>query len=167
MAHPPTVGTPVCSLLLVLTAAAPSAAIKSHRKIKPAAKTNNAKPRAPNLAKQILVGPADFLDFGFWILDLGFWILDLGFWILDLGFWILDFGFWILDLGFWILEFPSIRSFCGSPKRGRLDFGFRILDLGFWILDLGFWISDFGFWEKVWILHKIIATTRRLGSADT
>ena len=55
--------------------------------------------------------------------------------------------FWILDS--WILDF---------------DFGFWIL--GFWILildfDFGFWISDFGFW----ILQKIIATTRRLGSVD-
>ena len=85
------------------------------------------------------------LDFGFWILDLGFWILDFGFWILDLGFWILDLGFWILDFGFWILDCRSVRSLCGSPKRGRLDFGFWILDLGFWILDLGFWIFDFGF----------------------
>ena len=58
-----------------------------------------------------------------------------------MGVWISDFGFWILDLGFWI----SIRFFCGSPKRGRLDFGFC---------------------AKVWILHKIMATTRRLGSAD-
>ena len=81
-----------------------------------------------------------------------------------------------MDFGFWILDCRSIRSFCGSPKRGRLDFGFWILDLGFWILDFGswildfgFWISDFGFWilGTVWILHKIIATTRRLGSADT
>ena len=93
------------------------------------------------------------LDFGFWILDLGFWILDFGSWILDFGFWILDFGFWILDFGFWISDFGfwildcrSIRSLCGSPKRGRLDFGFWILDLGFWILDLGFWILDFGSW---------------------
>ena len=48
---------------------------------------------------------------------------------------------WILDFGFW------------------MDFGF---------LDLGFWISDFGFWilRTVWILHKIIATARGLGSAD-
>ena len=82
----------------------------------------------------------------------GFWILDFGFWILDFGFWILDFGFWILDLGSWIS-----------------DFGFWILDLGFWILDFGFWILDFGFcfYRTVWILHKIIATTCRLGSADT
>ena len=113
----------------------------------------------------------------------------------------MDLGFWILDLGFWILDSRSIRSFCGSPKRGRLDFGFWILDFwildfGFWILDFGFWILDFGFWildlgfldfgswildfgfrildldfgfwilRTVWILHKIIATTRRLGSAD-
>ena len=114
-------------------------------------------------------------DFGFWILDFGFWILDLGFWILDFGFWIvvvsvlcvaapnaavwiLDFGFWILDFGFWILDFGF----------WILDFGFWILDFGFWILDFGFWILDFGFWilGTVWILHKIIATTRRLGSAD-
>ena len=108
------------------------------------------------------------LDFGFWILEFGVWILDFGSWILDFGFWIvvvsvlfvsapnaavwiLDFGFWILDLGFWIL-----------------DFGFWILDFGFWILDFGFWILDFGFcfYGTVWILHKIIGTTRRLGSAD-
>ena len=86
------------------------------------------------------------LDFGFWILDFGFWILDLGFWILDFGFWILDFGSWISDFGFWILDCRSIRSLCGSPKRGRLDFGFWILDFGSWILDFGFWILDFGFW---------------------
>ena len=86
------------------------------------------------------------LDFRFWILDFGSWILDFGFWILDFGFWILDCGFWILDFGFWILDCRSIRSLCGSPKRGRLDFGFWILDLGFWILDFGFWILDFGFW---------------------
>ena len=135
----------------------------------------------------------------------GFWILDFGVWILDFGSWILDFGFWISDFGFRILDCRSIRSLCGSPKRGRLDFGFWILDLGFWILDFGFWILDFGFWIldfgfrildfgfgfwildlgfwildfgfwildfgfcfywTVWILHKIIATTRRLGSAD-
>ena len=68
------------------------------------------------------------------------------------GFWILDFGSWILDFGSWILDF-------------------WILDFGFWILDFGFWISDFGdldfvFTERFGILHKIIATTRRLGSAD-
>ena len=106
-------------------------------------------------------GPFGFwiLEFGFWILDFGFWILDFGFWILDLGSWILDFGFWILDLGSWILDFGF----------WILDFGFWILDFGFWILDFGFWISDFGFWilATVWILHKIIATTRRLGSADS
>ena len=35
-------------------------------------------------------------------------------------------------------------------------------------MDLGFWIFDFGFWSlgTVWILRKINATTRRLGSAD-
>ena len=73
-------------------------------------------------------------------LPFGFWILDLGFWILDLGSWILDFGSWILDFAFWISDFGS------------------------WILDFG--LKDFGFWDKVWILHKIIAITRRLGSAD-
>ena len=98
-------------------------------------------------------------------MDLGFWILDFGSWILDLGFWILDFGSWILDFGFWILDCRSIRSLCGSPKRGRLDFGIWsleildfgswildfgswILDFGSWILDFGFWISDFGFCER-------------------
>ena len=80
-------------------------------------------------------------------LEFGFWNSDFGFWILDLGVWILDFGFWTLDLGFWILDCRSIHSFCGSPKRSPLDFGF-------WIL------------RTVWILHKIIATTRRLGPAD-
>ena len=66
---------------------------------------------------------------------------DFGFWISHFGFQILDFGFWFLDFGFWILDCRSIRSFCDSPERGRLDFGF-------------------------WILDRIIATTRRLGSAD-
>ena len=151
------------------------------------------KSKLQNPKSKIQTGRLDFgfwiLDFGSWILDFGFWILDFGFWILDFGSWILDFGFWISDFGFWILDRRSIRSLCGSPKRGRLDFGFWILDFGlwildfgswildfgfwildfgFWILDLGFWISDFGFWilYTVWILHKIIATTRRLGSAD-
>ena len=43
---------------------------------------------------------------------------------------IFDFGSWILDFyfGFGILDWFSFRSFCGSPKRGRLDFGFGILD---------------------------------------
>ena len=151
------------------------------------------KSKLQNPKSKIQTGRLDFgfwsLDFGSWILDFGFWILDLGFWILDFGFRILDFGFWILDFGFWILDCRSIRSFCGSPKRGRLDFGFWILDFGSWILDFGFWILDFGSWildfgfwildfgfrildfgfwilGTVWILHKIIATTRRLGSAD-
>ena len=136
------------------------------------------------------------MDFGFWILDFGFWILDFGFWILDFGSWILDFGFWILDFGFWILDFGSwildfgfwivVVSvlFVAAPNAAVwildfgfwildfgswiLDFGFWILDFGSWILDFGFWILDFGFWilGTVWILHKIIATTRRLGSAD-
>ena len=108
------------------------------------------------------------MDFGFWIVvvsvlfasapNAAVWILDFGFWILDLGFWILDFGFWILDFGSWILDFGFWIS----------DFGFWILDLGFLILDFGFRILDFGFcfYGTVWILHKIIATTRRLGSAD-
>ena len=85
----------------------------------------------------------------------------------------LDFGFWILGFGFWFLDCRSFRSYCGSPKRGRLGFGFRILDFGFWISDFwisdfGFWISDLGFWilSTVCILHKNIATARRLGSAD-
>ena len=137
------------------------------------------------------------LDFGFWILDFGSWILDFGFWILDFGFWISDFGFWILDVGSWILDFGfwivvvSVL-FVAAPNAAVwiLDFGFWILDLGFWILDFGFWILDFGSWildfgfwildfgfrildfgfwilGTVWILHKIIATTRRLGSADS
>ena len=94
------------------------------------------------------------LDFGSWILDFGFWISDFGFWILDFGFWILDFGFWILDFGFWIVVVSVL--FVAAPNAAV------------WILDLGFWILDFGFWilGTVWILHKIIATTRRLGSAD-
>ena len=45
-----------------------------------------------------------------------------------------------------------------------MGFGFWISEFGFWILE--FWISDFGFCAKVRILRKIIATTRRLGSAD-
>ena len=83
-------------------------------------------PATPNPKSKIQTGRILSLGFGVWV-----------FWVLDLGFWILDFGF---------LDCRSIRSFCGSPKRGCLDFGFWILDLGFWILDLGFWILDFGFW---------------------
>ena len=100
------------------------------------------------------------LDFGSWILDFGSWIFDLGSWILDFGSWILEFGFWILDLGFWILDFGS----------WILDFGSWILDFGSWILDFGSWILDFGFLERLGFCiryHKIIATTRRLGSADS
>ena len=85
-----------------------------------------------------------------WILDFGVWILEFGFWILDLGFWILDFRFRILDFGSWILDCRSIRSFCGSPKRGRLDFGFWISDSGFRILDFG---TRFGFCIKLLLLH--------------
>lgn len=75
-------------------------------------------------------------------------------WNLDFGSWILGFGSWIWGFGFWILDCCSIRSLCGRLKRGRLDFGS--------------WISGFGFWIccTVWILHSIIATTRRLGSVD-
>ena len=95
-------------------------------------------------------GPFGFwvLDFLFWISDFGFWISDFGFLILELdfGFCILDFGFGISDFGFWILDCCSIRSFCGSPKRGRLDFGFwMILGFGFWVSDFGFRFLDFGF----------------------
>ena len=55
-----------------------------------------------------------------------------------------------------------------KSKRGGLDFGFLILEFGFLILDFGFWTQDFGFriLHTVWTLHKIVATTRRLGSAD-
>ena len=86
------------------------------------------------------------LEFGSWILDLGVWILDLGFWYLDFGCWILVFGFWILDFGAWIVV-VSILS-VAAPSAAV-------------------WILDFGFWPRFWILHKIIATTRRLGSADS
>ena len=121
-----------------------------------------------------------FLDFGFWILVFGFWILEFGFRILHFGSWILEFGFWILDLGFCILDFGfRILDFA----FWILNFGFWIvvvsvvfvaarnaavwiLDLGFGILDFGSWILDFGFLCTVCILQKIIATTRRLGSAD-
>ena len=61
---------------------------------------------------------------------------------MDFGFWFLDFGFWISDFGFWIV----VVSFFLWQPRTR-PFGFRILDF-------------------VWILDRIIATTRRLGSAD-
>ena len=82
--------------------------------------------------------------------DFGVWISDFGFRILDLGFWILDFGFWISDFGSWILGCRSIRSFCGSPKRGRLDFRFWISDLGFWNLDFG---TRFGVCKRLLLLH--------------
>ena len=48
-----------------------------------------------------------------------------------------------------------------KSKRGGLDFGFLISDFGFWTQDFGFRIL-----YTVWTLHKIVATTRRLGSAD-
>ena len=73
--------------------------------------------------------------------------MDLGFWILAFGFWILDFGFRILDFGFWIVVVSVL--FVAAPNAAV------------WILDFGFWILG-----TVWILHKIMATTRRLGSAD-
>ena len=64
----------------------------------------------------------------------------------------MDFGFWILDLGFWIVVVSVL--FVAAPNAAV------------WILDFGFGILDLGFWDKVWILQEIIATTRRLGSAD-
>ena len=42
----------------------------------------------------------------------------------------------IFAFGSWILDCRSIRSFCGSPKCGRLDFGSWSVDFGVWILDL-------------------------------
>ena len=81
-------------------------------------------------------------------MDFGFWILDFGFWILDFGSWILDFGFWISDFGFWIAVVSVL--YVAAPNAAV------------WILDFGFWIL-----RQVWILHKIIAATRRLGSADS
>ena len=58
----------------------------------------------------------------------------------------------IFAFGSWILDCRSIRSFCGSPKCGRLDLGLWILELGFWILDFGF-TERFGFCIRLLLLY--------------
>ena len=50
-----------------------------------------------------------------------------------------------LDFGSGILDCRSIRSFCGSPKRGRLEFGS-------WISEFGF-CERFGFCIRLLLLH--------------